>query len=169
MTSTDLRADCARCAALCCVALAFDRSALFGLDKPAGEPCPHLEACGRCRIHAERAQRGFGGCVGYDCLGAGQRVTEDLFGGRTWLREPGLLAPMAEAFLTVTRAHRLLQLLHLAEALPLSRRDRRRRAGLEAALVTAGADGAAVGALEADTRAFLHSLRECALSPPPAA
>lgn len=169
MTSPDLRADCARCAALCCVALAFDKSPLFGLDKPAGERCLHLEACGRCRIHAERAQRGFGGCVAYDCLGAGQRVTQDLFGGRTWLRDPGLLGPMAEAFLTVTRAHRLLQLLRLAEALPLSRRDRRRRARLEAALVAAGANGAAVAALELDTQAFLQSLRERALSPPPAA
>jgi hypothetical protein len=62
MTSTDLRADCARCAALCCLALAFDRSPLFAFDKAAGEPCANLGSRGRCLIYAERAAKGFAGC-----------------------------------------------------------------------------------------------------------
>lgn len=78
-----LRSDCARCAGLCCVALAFDRAPLFAHDKPAGQPCTHLQA-DRCRIHASRATRGYAGCVSYDCLGAGQLVTQELFGGRSW-------------------------------------------------------------------------------------
>ncbi len=37
----DLRADCGRCAGLCCVAPAFTASADFAIDKPAGQPCPN--------------------------------------------------------------------------------------------------------------------------------
>lgn len=159
MNSPSLRADCSRCAALCCVALAFDRSKLFGVDKPAGRPCPHLGAGGACLIHADRVERGFGGCVTYDCLGAGQRVTQEVFGGRSWLQEPELLGPMADAFLTLTRAHRLLLLLREAEGLPLSGADQGRRGDLEAAIVAAGAKPAAVGALEDEVQAFLRSLR----------
>ena len=33
---TDLRADCARCAGLCCVVPAFTESADFAIDKPSG-------------------------------------------------------------------------------------------------------------------------------------
>jgi hypothetical protein len=119
MTTVSLRADCARCAALCCVALAFDRSALFGFNKAAGEPCANLSARGRCRIHAERAAEGFGGCAAYDCLGAGQAVTQGQFGGRTWQDDPALLAPMMAAFAALRPAHELLALLGQAQALAL--------------------------------------------------
>ena len=37
----ELRADCTRCFALCCVAPAFAASADFAIDKPAGQPCPN--------------------------------------------------------------------------------------------------------------------------------
>lgn len=159
MSRPVLRADCARCSALCCLALAFDASELFGLDKPAGEPCPHLDGCGRCGIYDGRAERGFAGCVGYDCLGAGQRVTEELFGGRSWLNEPDLAAPMARAFAAVHRAHGLLQLLEAAAKLPLSIGDSRWRARLEVALTAAGADGKSIDALDVETRVFLRRLR----------
>lgn len=66
--------DCSSCEALCCVLLAFDRSDLFAFDKPAGVPCPHLNRRNHCRIHDERAELGFGGCVTYDCDGAGPRA-----------------------------------------------------------------------------------------------
>ncbi len=158
MNIPDLRADCARCAALCCVALAFDKSKHFGFDKAAGQRCPNLSDGGACRIHAARAQRGFGGCVSYDCLGAGQRVTQEIFGGRTWLREPDLLGPMANAFLTLTRAHRLLELLREAGRLALLEEDQDRRVDLEASILAAGADVATVTALEDETRAFLRGL-----------
>ncbi len=114
-----LRADCARCAALCCVTLAFDRSDLFALDKAAGEPCPHLTGSDRCVIHAEREQRGFAGCAAYDCLGAGQRAT-GLFGGRSWQREPDLAVPMFEAFRALARIHEQLALLRTAQRLALT-------------------------------------------------
>ena len=57
----DLRADCGRCAALCCVAPAFTVSADFAVSKPAGRPCPHLLGDFRCGIHAGLRDRGFPG------------------------------------------------------------------------------------------------------------
>lgn len=119
MPSTDLRADCARCAALCCVALAFDRSALFASDKAAGEPCANLGAKGRCAIHAERAAKGFAGCEAYQCLGAGQAVTQGLFGGKSWQDDPALLGPMMRAFAVLRPAHETLDLLRRATRLSL--------------------------------------------------
>jgi hypothetical protein len=159
MTPMSLRADCARCAALCCVALAFDKSDLFGFDKPAGEPCAHLSPCGGCGIHASRRDHGFGGCIGYDCLGAGQRVTQDLFGGRTWLQDPALLDPMARAFLALQKAHRLLLLLRQASQLPLAPADQTRRAELEAAAGGSDITLDSVAGLEIEVQSFLRGLR----------
>lgn len=70
----ELRADCSRCRALCCVAPAFARSADFPIDKPAGVPCVHL-AGSTCTVHTRLRPLGFAGCVAYDCFGAGQRVS----------------------------------------------------------------------------------------------
>ena len=121
MTSSTLRGDCAQCAALCCVALAFDRSTQFAYDKPAGEPCANLGAKGRCAIHAERAARGFPGCEAYDCLGAGQAVTQGLFGGASWREDPGLLGPMMRAFAVMRGVQETRQLLEQAAGLALPR------------------------------------------------
>ncbi|MGZ3275997.1 MAG: hypothetical protein ACXU82_15595 [Caulobacteraceae bacterium] len=114
MTSSTLRGDCAQCAALCCVALAFDRSTLFAYDKAAGEPCSNLGARGRCAIHGERAARGFAGCEAYDCLGAGQAVTQGLFAGANWRDDPALLGPMMRAFAAMRPAQEALGLLRHA-------------------------------------------------------
>lgn len=159
MTSIDLRPDCARCAALCCVALPFDRSSRFAIDKAANVPCPNLDRHSRCRIHANLAARGFGGCVAFDCFGAGQRVTQEIFKGRSWQDDPALLAPMARAFLTALRAHEYLLLLREAAGLPLSPADEARRAGLETAIAAAGVSPEVIGALRRETFAFLASLR----------
>ncbi|WUJ75561.1 pentapeptide repeat-containing protein [Kribbella soli] len=72
---TDLRADCANCVGLCCIALTFTKSADFALDKPAGEPCPNLSDDFRCTIHKDLRSKGFQGCTVYDCFGAGQAIT----------------------------------------------------------------------------------------------
>ena len=72
---SELRADCARCAGLCCVVPAFTVSADFAIDKPSGVACPNLATDDfGCSIHAELRERGFPGCTVYDCFGAGQRV-----------------------------------------------------------------------------------------------
>jgi hypothetical protein len=79
-----LRADCSRCAALCCIAPSFAASADFAIDKPAGSPCPNLAEDFHCGIHAQLRQRGFPGCTVFDCFGAGQRIVQDTFGGVSW-------------------------------------------------------------------------------------
>lgn len=154
-----LRADCARCAGLCCVVLAFDRSALFAEDKPAGTPCIHLGSDCRCRIHASRKQRGYAGCVSYDCLGAGQRATALLIGCAATAVE------QFEVFAAIHRQHELLTLLHAADALPLSLEHRVRREALlqqtEAAdmLSAAGRRTFLAGPLPGEVRTFLSQLR----------
>jgi len=113
----DLGADCANCAGLCCVALAFARSADFGHDKDAGEPCMHLEHDFRCRIHPELRQRGYAGCTVFDCFGAGQKVTQQTFGGDDW-RDSGIRGDMFAVFPIVRRLQQLLWYLDVAIALP---------------------------------------------------
>lgn len=77
----ELVADCRRCRGLCCVAPAFAASADFAIDKAAGHPCPNLRADDGCGIHDRLRGRGFGGCVAYDCFGAGQQVVQVVFAG----------------------------------------------------------------------------------------
>jgi Pentapeptide repeats (8 copies) len=113
----ELRADCSRCAGLCCVAPAFARSSDFAIDKPAGRPCTHLGADFRCGIHEHLDERGFHGCRVFDCFGAGQRITQEMFGGRDWRAEPAIAAPMFAALPIVRQLHELLW--YLAEALKL--------------------------------------------------
>jgi Pentapeptide repeats (8 copies) len=113
----ELRADCERCAALCCVAPAFSASTDFAIDKAAGQPCPNLRADFRCSIHDRLRPSGFGGCAAFDCLGAGQKVANGTFGGRDWRSEPGLAAPMFAAFAVMRQLHELLWFLNEALAL----------------------------------------------------
>lgn len=115
----DMRADCSRCAALCCAAFAFERSDMFSIDKPVDEPCPHIAPGFGCDIHADRIERGFKGCTLFDCHGAGQRVTQDIFGGHTWRDDPALARPMFEAFRKMLKIHDYLRLVAILEALPL--------------------------------------------------
>ena len=114
----DLAADCAQCFGLCCVALPFARSADFALDKDAGKPCPNLQTDSRCGIHTELRQKGFSGCTVYDCLGAGQKVSQITFEGRDWRSGSREQArQMFEVFPVVRRLHELLW--YLAQALTL--------------------------------------------------
>lgn len=110
-----LQADCGACAGLCCVALAFSRSADFPVDKAAGEPCQHLDDHSfGCTIHPQLRDRGYKGCTVFDCFGAGQRVTQETYRGRSW-RETG--AP-DQVFGVFGRARQLHELLwYLDEAL----------------------------------------------------
>ncbi|TDB74974.1 pentapeptide repeat-containing protein, partial [Micromonospora sp. KC723] len=114
----ELRADCARCVGLCCVAPAFAASTDFALDKPAGQPCPNLRPDSRCGIHDRLRERGFPGCTVFDCFGAGQRVTQDTFGGRTWRDDPATAAAMFAAFTVARPLHELLW--YLTEAVTLA-------------------------------------------------
>jgi hypothetical protein len=107
----DLRADCSRCAALCCVATTLVRSSDFAIDKPAGVACPKLADDFGCSIHDRLRPSGFAGCAAYDCFGAGQRTVQETFSGREW-RSSAVLAPaMFDAFAVMRPLHELLWLL----------------------------------------------------------
>src|SRR3954451_3925369 len=103
-----LEADCANCAALCCAAPAFAKSSDFAIDKPAGTPCPNLADDFRCSIHERLEERGFKGCTVFDCFGAGQRITQETFGGRDWRTVPGLAGPMFASLPVVRQLHELM-------------------------------------------------------------
>lgn len=112
----ELRPDCSRCVGLCCVAPGFAVSADFALDKPAGVPCPHLEDDFRCGIHGELRTRGFPGCAAFDCLGAGQKVTQQTFRGRDW--RSGNKQAMFASFAVMRQLHELAW--YLTEAIERS-------------------------------------------------
>jgi hypothetical protein len=123
-----LRADCARCCGLCCVAPAFDADQGFGFDKPAHTACRNLERNHRCTIHDELRDRGFPACATFDCFGAGQWVTQQLFGGKSWQTSPEIAARMFRLYARYRVLHELMALLELgmrrvppAEAIPLER------------------------------------------------
>ncbi|MBB1244980.1 pentapeptide repeat-containing protein [Streptomyces durbertensis] len=112
---TTLRADCARCFGLCCVALPFSSGAGFPTDKPAGKPCANLRADSSCGIHARLRQDGYSGCTTFDCFGAGQRVSQTTFAGRDWRGAPARASAMFEAFAVMRQLHEMLW--YLDEAL----------------------------------------------------
>lgn len=113
----DLRADCERCFALCCVAPMFSFSADFPIKKNAGQACPNLRLDFRCGIHTSLRRQGFRGCAVYDCFGAGQRVSQVTFGGRNWRQSPQMAEQMFAVFFVMRNLHELLW--YLSEALKL--------------------------------------------------
>ncbi|WP_069170159.1 pentapeptide repeat-containing protein [Streptomyces griseus] len=112
-----LRADCANCFGLCCVALTLTASADFAIDKDAGEPCRNLQDDFRCGIHTRLRSAGFSGCTVYDCFGAGQKVSQETYGGTDWRRAPDTAPQMFEVFPVMRQLHELLW--YLTEALTL--------------------------------------------------
>ena len=109
-----LRADCGQCFGLCCVALSFRVSADFAIDKDAGQPCPNLGRDFRCGIHTRLREDGFKGCTVYDCFGAGQRVAQVTYSGRSWREAPETAGQMFAVFGVMRQLHELLWYLTLA-------------------------------------------------------
>ncbi|WP_104523615.1 pentapeptide repeat-containing protein [Blastococcus atacamensis] len=157
---SSLRADCSRCAGLCCVAPAFAASADFAIDKPAGTPCRHLGGDFRCGIHGELRERGFPGCTVFDCFGAGQHITQGTFGGRSWRDSPELASQQFAVLPVMRQLHETLWYLSEVLALPAAsplhaeaaarRREIEqltRRSAEELAALDAGAHRAPVGEL----------------------
>ncbi|MFJ2580075.1 pentapeptide repeat-containing protein [Kitasatospora aureofaciens] len=112
---TELRSDCTNCFGLCCVALPFAATADFAVDKAAGTPCRNLQTDFTCGIHERLRDTGFQGCTVYDCFGAGQRVSQITYGGRSWREEPASARQMFDVFPVVRQLHELLS--YLTEAL----------------------------------------------------
>lgn len=112
--SPTLRPDCGSCFALCCTALGFARSVDFAIDKPAATACPNMATDFSCAIHQRLRPRGFPGCTVYDCFGAGQAVSQQTFGGSSWVADPSLASSMFAVFKIVRQLHEMLW--YLAEA-----------------------------------------------------
>jgi hypothetical protein len=119
-----------------------------------------LAADYRCGIHARLRPAGFRGCVTFDCLGAGQRVSQHTFAGVSWRDDPASAGQMFAAFDVMRQLHEMLW--HLcdlaarpewaAEAAPL-RDEIERLAGLppdELLTVDVAGRRAAVGSLLAE-------------------
>lgn len=129
----DLRGDCENCFGLCCVALPFAASADFAIDKNSGQPCRNLQDDFRCGIHNKLRQQGFRGCTVYDCFGAGQKLSQLTFGGRSWRREPHTAKQMFEVFPAMWHLHELLWYLTEAAEHPAAEPIRQElQAALEA-------------------------------------
>jgi hypothetical protein len=108
-----LVADCGSCFGLCCVLLPFRAVSGFGIDKPGGTPCPHLDDDDRCGIHATLREDGWAGCSIFECFGAGQQVSQVTYAGVSW-REGGNLPEMAAVLSVMRLLHEMLT--HLGEA-----------------------------------------------------
>lgn len=93
-----LTADCLKCFGLCCTALNITASSDFAINKPAGAPCPHLHGDFRCNIHRNLREKGFKGCTVFDCLGAGQKVSQATFNGQSWMDYPEVADKMFRVF-----------------------------------------------------------------------
>jgi len=154
----ELRADCSRCFALCCVAPAFARSSDFAIDKPAGVPCPNLAGDDRCTIHERLRAEGFAGCGAYDCFGAGQRLAQETFEGRDWRTHPEAAAPMMAALPVLRGLHELLWYVDEALSLPTSAPIRASLSHLRAVVEEAAASPGA-GILEVDLDRLRASVR----------
>ncbi|WP_371655746.1 MULTISPECIES: pentapeptide repeat-containing protein [unclassified Streptomyces] len=129
---SELRADCANCFGLCCVALAFSRSTDFAVDKAVGDPCSNLQQDFRCGIHDKLRPKGFQGCTVYDCFGAGQKISQVTFVGRNWRESPDGSRQMFAALPVMRQFHELLWYLSEALARPAARPVHRQvRAELE--------------------------------------
>jgi len=114
-----LEADCASCVGLCCVAPAFSKSSDFAIDKAAGKACPNLGGDFRCTIHLQLEDKGFHGCVVFDCFGAGQRITQETYGGaEDWHSAPEMMGLLP----VVRQLHELMWLV--TEALGVDRAQR---------------------------------------------
>ncbi|WTI78649.1 pentapeptide repeat-containing protein [Streptomyces sp. NBC_00727] len=116
-----MRADCGNCFALCCVALTLTRSADFAVNKAAGTPCRNLRDDFRCGIHSRLRTEGFPGCTVYDCFGAGQKVSVEIYGRRDWRGAPETAQEMFQVFPVVRQLHELLWYLTEAATLPRAR------------------------------------------------
>lgn len=117
VTGPELKPDCEKCCGLCCVAPAFAVSSDFAINKPPGKPCPKLTSDFRCSIHEQLRPEGFPGCIAYDCFGAGQKVTQLTFEGKTWRNSPEIAEQMFEVFGVMQQLHSMLR--YLAEAMEL--------------------------------------------------
>ena len=112
--SLPMKSDCAQCCGLCCTALYFSKIDGFPNDKEAGTPCVHLQHNFQCNIHSQLEKKGLKGCIGYDCLGAGQQVTQKIYHHLNWQSHPEIREEMFDVFTIVFQLHQMYYYLQEA-------------------------------------------------------
>lgn len=110
-----MKADCKNCFGLCCTALNIMASSDFPINKPAGTPCMNLQSDYSCQIHSQLRDKGFKGCTVFDCLGAGQFVSQTTFEGQSWRESPDIAKKMFQVFPIMEQIHEMVA--YVAEAL----------------------------------------------------
>jgi uncharacterized protein YjbI with pentapeptide repeats len=110
-----LKSDCYKCSGLCCTALFFSKMDGFPENKIAGMPCINLQKDFKCKIHTDLEKNKMKGCIGYDCFGAGQHVTQMIFIGQTWQELPAQAKEIFDVFVVVFQLYQIRYFL--AEAL----------------------------------------------------
>ena len=101
------KVDCSKCSGLCCTALFFSKSDGFPENKKGGKPCSELQSDFRCKIHDELEKFNMKGCIGYDCFGAGQHVTQSIFKGETWLTLQEQAKDVFDIFLLIFQLYQI--------------------------------------------------------------
>lgn len=117
----EFRADCGKCFGLCCTALYFSASDGFPTNKDAGKPCINLQPDFTCTVHKNLREKGLRGCTAYDCFGAGQKVAQLTFGGKSWRQAPETSEKMFGTFLIMKQLHEMLW--YLKQAFMLNKND----------------------------------------------
>lgn len=120
---SELKSNCNNCFGLCCVALPYGKSSDFPFTKDGGTPCRNLCSNNLCTIHGQLREKGFRGCVSYECFGAGQHVSQSIYKGNDWREDAEHAEEMFAVFPVVQQLHEMLwylqQTLTLEETQPL--------------------------------------------------
>jgi len=104
----DLKIDCKNCFGLCCVALNFSKIDGFPNDKSIGEPCENLDEDFKCIIHGSDKYEKMRGCIGYDCFGAGQRISSEIYKGISWKDNRDISKEIFSVFIIIQELHEFL-------------------------------------------------------------
>lgn len=100
-----LSLDCSKCMGLCCTALFFSKIDGFPDDKGPGEKCEYMDKSYRCKEHEKLEDRGYTGCMSFDCLGAGPMVVSLLKDQDASKKE---LAKLYEAFIMARQVYEVI-------------------------------------------------------------
>ena len=112
-----LSINCEECCGICCTALYYTKMDGFPEDKAAGKPCGNLRDDFKCSIHNNLVDYKLKGCMAYDCFGAGQKVTQEIYRGHDWKKNPEVADQMFQVFLIVYQLHQMLWYLIQAKTI----------------------------------------------------
>jgi uncharacterized protein YjbI with pentapeptide repeats len=101
--------------------MTFSKSADFAMDKAAGEPCRNLGDDFGCTIHEKLRDLGMPGCTVWDCFGAGQKISQQLYGGTSWREAPETAQEMFDVLPVMRQLHEILWYLSEASTLKAAR------------------------------------------------